>query len=70
MSRMRASQFQFLAIRRLIEGSVYSSFSFTNGGNRPERMAGGDPGPRRDPGVPVRVACADGTTRNVTLFTL
>ena len=49
------------AIRRLIEGSVYSPLPVTDRGDRPKRMASVSSNPGRDPGVPVRVEYADGT---------
>src|SRR5271170_6634650 len=50
-------------IRRPIEGSSYSPLPPTDRSDRLKRLAGVDPSPGRDPGVPVRVAYADGTTR-------
>ena len=49
------------AIRRLIEGSVYSPLPVTDRDDRPKRMANISLNPGRDPGVPVRVEYADGT---------
>ena len=49
------------AIRRLIEGSVYSPLPVTDRGDRPKRIASVSSNPGRDPGVPVRVEYVDGT---------
>src|SRR5271155_3330256 len=57
-------------IRRLIEGSSYSPLPPTDRSDRLKRLAGIDPSPGRDPGVPVRVAYADGTTRNAAMPTV